>query len=152
MIDSAGVSPVRVPAHGIAPLSAGRSHGAFPQIRGRISSSVVGEERLPRPGEKENPAIADSLSRPRAEPNPKTPQHGAFPSQTIRAVRSGHRAEGACVTPLILQSDLFWFLTGLGCDLGQGGRVTRRSLNRRPRGLLAEREPAGSESRPSVGV
>jgi len=114
---------VRLPAHGIAPSQRWEVTSSIPQIRGRTSSSFVGEEPLPRPDEKGNPAIADALSRPRAEPNPQTPQHGAFLSQTIRARRSGHRAEGACVTPFNLQSRLLGIPKGDLSRTSPGGRV-----------------------------
>jgi hypothetical protein len=46
-IDYAGVSPVRLPAHGVALSQHGEVISSDPQIRGRISSSFAGEELCP---------------------------------------------------------------------------------------------------------
>ena len=64
-IDYAGVSPVRLPAHEVALSHHWEVISSHPQIRGRISSSVVGEEPLPRPEEREPGDRKRSLKTPR---------------------------------------------------------------------------------------
>jgi len=74
----------------------------------------VGDGPPSGPAEDGKPAIADALSR--SEPNRKrqTSQHCGFSSQAVRALRSGHRAEGACVTPFNLQYSSSFFDEGWG--------------------------------------
>jgi hypothetical protein len=155
-IDCAGVSPVRCRRTTSVSLSAARSRRAF--LKSKEGSAFRSWLRSLLPGQEENgnPAIADTLSRPRAESNPQTPQHGALSSQAIRALRSGHRAEGACVTPLILHEGLLGIpdsiLRMAWCWISPNSRCTPKLSGEEPRMLTAGpagssqmREPAGRE-------